>query len=91
MDSILSPVFGMHVQIHGHLEKDGEKLDKPTFHGKWDEALYADLADGSERLLWKVNPVPTGENRSSFSHKHTLCGRTHHIMRMSRALTPFIG
>ncbi|KAK9917165.1 hypothetical protein WJX75_001500 [Coccomyxa subellipsoidea] len=49
--------------IHGHLEKDGKKLDKPAFHGKWDEALYADLADGSQRLLWQVNPVPAGENR----------------------------
>ena len=55
--------FGMRVQIHGHLEKDGKKLDKPAFHGKWDEALYADLADGSQRLLWQVNPVPAGENR----------------------------
>ncbi len=53
----------MHLQIKGHLEQDGKKLDTPVFHGKWDQELYASLADGSERLLWKVNPPPKEENR----------------------------
>lgn len=50
-------------QIRGHLEQDGKALDKPVFHGKWDEALYADMPDGSERLIWTANPVPTEDNR----------------------------
>ncbi|CAL8463373.1 g2907 [Coccomyxa elongata] len=53
--------------IKGHLEQDGKKLDRPVFHGKWDQELYADLADGSERLLWKVNPTPKEENRWGLS------------------------
>ena len=54
-------------QVKGHLVDKGKQLDKPIFHGRWDEAVYADMPDGSQRLLWQVNPDPAVENRWGLS------------------------
>jgi hypothetical protein len=50
-------------KVKGRLVDNGKPLDKPCFHGRWDEALYVDLPDGSERMLWKANPIGSGDNR----------------------------
>jgi len=44
-------------QVRGHLEQNGRRLAAPTIRGNWDKAVYAGLADGSERLLFAVNAV----------------------------------
>jgi len=44
-------------QVRGHLEQSGRRLAAPTIRGNWDKAVYAGLADGSERLLFAVNAV----------------------------------
>ncbi len=46
--------------MRGHLElPSGEKLAKPLIYGKWDEAMFVELADQSQRLLWeKAAPPP---------------------------------
>ena len=44
--------------MRGHLEQNGQKLAAPTVHGNWDKAVFARLADGSERQLFAVNEVP---------------------------------
>ena len=44
--------------MRGHLEQNGQKLVAPTIHGNWDKAVFASLADGSERQLFAANEVP---------------------------------
>lgn len=51
------------LQVKGHLERDGVKLDAPRVQGKWDDAMYAELADGSQQLLWKISPMPANPTR----------------------------
>lgn len=46
------------MQVKGFLEQDGRKLDAPRIIGKWDDALYAEMADGTQQQLWKINPAP---------------------------------
>ncbi|KAK9801882.1 hypothetical protein WJX73_007191 [Symbiochloris irregularis] len=58
--------------VKGHLEQDGDKLELPRVHGKWDDAMYAEMPDGSQKQLWKVNPLPehpTRYNLTSFAMK----------------------
>lgn len=51
------------VQIRGHIEKDGMQLEWPVMHGHWDSELIADMADSSQRTLFKVNDPPAEPNR----------------------------
>ena len=56
---------GVHdgVQVKGWLERNGSKLDAPRIQGKWDDAMYAEMADGSQQLLWKISPMPANPTR----------------------------
>ena len=50
--------------MRGHLElPSGEKLAKPLLYGKWDEAMFVELADDSQRLLWEKAPPPPDPTR----------------------------
>ena len=51
------------LQVFGHLERDKEKLCKPTISGKWDKGLWADMEDGSRLELWQPNPPPPDPTR----------------------------
>ena len=44
------------LQVHGHLERQGKRVDGITLSGAWDGQLWAGYADGSRKLLWKANP-----------------------------------
>lgn len=56
-------VFGL--QVRGHIEVEGKKQEFPQLHGKWDGALWARAADGSEQLLWQKNPPHEHPSRSA--------------------------
>ena len=51
------------MQVVGHIERDGVRLQKPVIRGQWDAELVADLADGSQRTLFRINPPPAEPNR----------------------------
>lgn len=53
------------MQVKGHVEAGGSKLDYPRLHGKWDAALMATFDDGSEQLLWQKNPPHKHPSRSA--------------------------
>ncbi|KAK9809121.1 hypothetical protein WJX72_009685 [[Myrmecia] bisecta] len=59
---MLTPAHNAH-QVRGYLDINNERLPKPEIYGKWDEALYADMPDGSQQLLWKINPPPEEPTR----------------------------
>lgn len=44
------------LQVHGHLERQGKRVDGITISGCWDGQLVAGYADGTRKLLWKANP-----------------------------------
>ena len=44
------------MQVMGHFEQKGQKVEGMTISGKWDEGLTAEFPDGSTRQLWKANP-----------------------------------
>ncbi|EIE26339.1 hypothetical protein COCSUDRAFT_58876 [Coccomyxa subellipsoidea C-169] len=41
--------------IVGHIEEGGVRLQRPVIRGHWDAELVADLADGSQTTLFKIN------------------------------------
>lgn len=45
------------------MEKDGQRLDKPTFSGAWTDKVVADMPDGSQWTLFEVKPIPDGPNK----------------------------
>jgi hypothetical protein len=47
---------GSHLQVKGHVEYDGRRLDQPQLAGKWDARLAAVFAGGAEQLLWAKHP-----------------------------------
>ncbi|CAL5227335.1 g10278 [Coccomyxa viridis] len=49
--------------IEGFVEKDGQRLDKPTFSGAWTDKVVADMPDGSQWTLFEVKPIPDGPNK----------------------------
>lgn len=50
--------------MKGHLElPTGERLAKPLLIGKWDEAMYAEMPDDSQILLWKKSAPPPDPTR----------------------------
>lgn len=52
------------MQVRGHFElPTGEKIEKPLLFGKWDEAMYADMPDGSQTLLWQKSEPPPDPTR----------------------------
>ena len=51
------------LQIEGFVEKDGHRLDKPTFSGTWTDQVVADMPDGSQWTLFQARSVPNGPNR----------------------------
>ena len=51
------------MQIEGFVEKDGQRLDKPTFSGTWTDKVVADMPDGSQWTLFEVNTIPNGLNK----------------------------
>lgn len=53
----------MHEQVKGFLEENGTRLEAPRLVGKWDNAMYAELEDGSQQLLWKASPLPSNPTR----------------------------
>lgn len=57
-------------QVRGYLERDGQRLERPMIHGHWDDALHAELEDGSTVELWRKAPSPPDPTRyhlTSFS------------------------
>ena len=51
-------------QVKGYIETPaGERLAAPTLLGKWDEAMWVQLPDGSQRLLWQKAPPPPNPTR----------------------------
>ncbi|CAL8470152.1 g9694 [Coccomyxa elongata] len=51
-------------EVRGHFElPTGEKVEKPLLFGKWDEAMYADMPDGSQTLLWQKSEPPPDPTR----------------------------
>ncbi len=54
--------------MKGHVEVGGQKLEYPLLHGKWDGALWATLADGSEQLLWQKNAPHEHPSRYHIHH-----------------------
>jgi hypothetical protein len=51
-------------QVRGFLEdRAGAKLAAPLLFGKWDEAMWAELQDGSQHLLWQKAPPPADPTR----------------------------
>ena len=54
-------------QVKGHLENaQGERLPGPLLLGKWDEGMWAQLPDGSQRLLWQKAPPPPNPTRCAW-------------------------
>ena len=51
------------LQIEGFVEKNGQRLDKPTFSGTWTDKVVADMPDGSQWTLFQAKPVPGGPNK----------------------------
>lgn len=45
------------------MEKDGRRLDKPTFSGTWTDKVVADMPDGSQWTLFQARSLPNGPNR----------------------------
>jgi hypothetical protein len=58
------------MQIVGHIERDGVRLEKPTISGRWDRALVADLEDGSQLVIFKINDPPRKPNRLALRAVH---------------------
>ena len=50
-------------QVRGYLERDGQRLERPMIHGHWDDALHAELDDGSTVELWRKAPPPPDPTR----------------------------
>lgn len=50
-------------QIQGVVERNGQKLAKPTISGKWDGSLTAELDSGEQLQLWERNPPPPDPTR----------------------------
>jgi hypothetical protein len=51
-------------QVRGHVElPNGERLATPLLYGKWDEAMYVQLANESEKLLWEKAAPPREPTR----------------------------
>lgn len=50
-------------QIQGVVERNGQKLAKPTISGKWDGSLTAELDSGERLQLWERNPPPPDPTR----------------------------
>ena len=62
------------VQVKGHLENaQGERLPGPLLLGKWDEGMWAQLPDGSQRLLWEKAPPPPNPTRCACCMQLLLC------------------
>ena len=40
-------------------------MDAPRIQGKWDDAMYAEMADGTQQQLWKISPMPANPTRSA--------------------------
>ncbi len=57
------------VQVMGHIEKDGVRLQRPVIRGNWDAELVADLADGTQKTLFRINPPPAEPDRCA-QHVH---------------------
>ena len=51
------------LQVKGTFEKNGHALDHPTISGKWDETLTATMPDGSQKVLWQINPPAKQQTR----------------------------
>mmetsp|Transcript_19049 Transcript_19049/g.57551 ORF Transcript_19049/g.57551 Transcript_19049/m.57551 type:complete len:776 (+) Transcript_19049:336-2663(+) len=49
--------------VQGTIEKNGQRLAKPTISGKWDESLTAELENGGHLQLWQRNPPPPDPTR----------------------------
>lgn len=49
--------------IQGVVERNGQKLAKPTISGKWDGSLTAELDSGEQLQLWERNPPPPDPTR----------------------------
>lgn len=45
------------------MEKDGQRLDKPTFSGTWTDKVVADMPNGTHWTLFKTRPIPNGPNK----------------------------
>ncbi|KAK2078356.1 hypothetical protein QBZ16_003196 [Prototheca wickerhamii] len=57
-------------QVRGVIERGAEKFDRPTLQGHWDDALEAELEDGSRVELWRRNPParsPTRYNLTAYA------------------------
>ena len=57
-------------QVRGFLEKDGRRLERPLLYGHWDDALNAEMGDGTSVQLWKKAappPDPTRYNLTAFA------------------------
>lgn len=50
-------------QIRGHVEQNGQKIDKLELHGTWDGQITADLPNGSHQQLWHKAPLPADPTR----------------------------
>ncbi|KAK9834197.1 hypothetical protein WJX81_007601 [Elliptochloris bilobata] len=50
-------------EVRGHLERNGERVAGLALYGRWDEAMYAELPGGAQRLLWQKNPAPPEPTR----------------------------
>ncbi|CAL8466614.1 g6150 [Coccomyxa elongata] len=50
-------------EVLGHIEKDGVRLQRPVIRGYWDAELVAELADGSQKTLFRINPPPAEPDR----------------------------
>lgn len=44
-------------------EPDGKAMKGMKLSGKWDQELRAHLPDGSQRILWRVNPPAADPSR----------------------------
>ena len=56
--------------MRGYLEQGSERFERPVLHGHWDDALLADLPDGSQACLWRKAappPEPTRYNLTAFA------------------------
>lgn len=74
-------------QVRGHLElPTGEKLEKPLVFGKWDEAMYAEMPDNTQRLLWQKSEPPPDPTRCA--HLQSSLSRDHEQIEIIRS---FVG
>ena len=56
------------------MEKDGQRLDKPTFSGTWTDKVVADMPNGTHWTLFETRPIPMGPTSESWQHSpHRLC------------------